>query len=75
MRQPTVRCVSEPGGCRVKNVETPALSPLGERVERRPDALHREAGRVRGSGACARPFAAHNSPVKAFSNGHVMKRI
>jgi len=28
-----------------------ALSPLGERVARSPDALHREAGRVRGSRA------------------------
>ena len=25
------------------------LSPLGERVARRPDSLHRDAGRVRGS--------------------------
>jgi len=33
-----------------------ALSPLGERVARRPDALHREAGRVRGSGACKVPI-------------------
>jgi hypothetical protein len=27
-------------------VQTPAFSPLGERVGRRPDALHREAGRA-----------------------------
>jgi len=27
-------------------VHIPALSPLGERVDRRPDALHREAGRA-----------------------------
>ena len=36
-------------------------SPLGERVARRPDALHREAGRVRGSQACV--GAAPPAPV------------
>jgi hypothetical protein len=30
------------------------LPPLGERVARRPDALHRETGRVRGSAARSR---------------------
>jgi septum formation protein len=31
--------------------QTPALSPLGDRVAHDPDALHRDAGRVRGSHA------------------------
>jgi hypothetical protein len=31
-----------------------ALSPLGERVARRPDALHREAGQVSGCPAWSR---------------------
>jgi hypothetical protein len=46
--------------------------PWGRRVDRRVRSLQpvSRRGRVRGSRACARPFAGHNSPVKALGNDH-----
>jgi len=82
----------------LSDVETPALSPSGERVWRLaifsdvsrvrilcplplggeggppPAFSSAGAGRVRGSRACARPFAAHNSPVKAFDTDPLTPR-
>jgi len=47
-------------------VRLPALSPLGERVAR-PGVFSSRGGPGEG---VARPFAAHDSPLKAMGNDH-----